>query len=278
MTDTVSSRYVMGHTDRERRRLALQASILNPITEQLLRCAGLGAGMRVLDFGCGVGDVSMIAARLVGPGGRVTGLDLDEQALAIARGRAAAQGIGHAEFVRTDLAEFRPERLVDATVGRLILIHTPDPLAMIKAAFAALEPGAIAVFQECDFTILHPAYPRAPLRDRVMELCNAFFCKAAHGGIGTQLYHLAGEAGFEVVDCRAEYPICGGAASSYYEWVAESLRSILPRAEALGLARASELDIDTLADRLRDEALSVRSGSPAPVMIGCIARKPSMAN
>lgn len=81
----------MGHNDRERRRLALQGSILNPVTEQLLRRAGLASGMSVLDFGCGVGDVSMIAARLVGSGGRVTGLDLDEPALAIARERAVGR-------------------------------------------------------------------------------------------------------------------------------------------------------------------------------------------
>jgi cyclopropane fatty-acyl-phospholipid synthase-like methyltransferase len=56
----------MGHTDRERRRLLLQAAALKPITEDLLRRAGLSVGMTVLDLGCGVGDVSIVAARLVG--------------------------------------------------------------------------------------------------------------------------------------------------------------------------------------------------------------------
>jgi ubiquinone/menaquinone biosynthesis C-methylase UbiE len=79
-----SERYAMGHSDRERRRLALQASVQNPTTEQLLRRAGILAGMRVLDLGCGVGDVSMLAAHLVGRHGSVTGIDLDEAALAIA--------------------------------------------------------------------------------------------------------------------------------------------------------------------------------------------------
>ena len=47
----------MGHDDRERRRLALQASILNPLTEQLLRRAGISTRMRVLDLGCGIGEL-----------------------------------------------------------------------------------------------------------------------------------------------------------------------------------------------------------------------------
>ena len=40
----LQAQYVMGHDDRERRRLALQASILNPLTEQLLRRAGISTG------------------------------------------------------------------------------------------------------------------------------------------------------------------------------------------------------------------------------------------
>ena len=51
----------MGHDERERRGLALQASILNPFTDHLLRQAGISAGMRVLDIGCGVGDISLLA-------------------------------------------------------------------------------------------------------------------------------------------------------------------------------------------------------------------------
>ncbi|MGD0201735.1 MAG: methyltransferase domain-containing protein, partial [Bryobacteraceae bacterium] len=73
--------YVMGHTNPERRRLALQASILRPFTERLLREAGIAWGMHVLDIGCGVGDVSMLAAGLVGRNGSVTSVDVDPGAL-----------------------------------------------------------------------------------------------------------------------------------------------------------------------------------------------------
>src|SRR5215470_15827424 len=76
MTETGPD-YVMGHNDRERRRLALQAAVLNPLTDSFLRRAGVSAGMRVLDLGCGIGEVSLITARLVGPHGQVHGIDLD---------------------------------------------------------------------------------------------------------------------------------------------------------------------------------------------------------
>jgi hypothetical protein len=54
--------YVLGRDDHARRRLALQASIMNPFTEQLLRRAGISTGMHVLDLGCDIGDLSLMAA------------------------------------------------------------------------------------------------------------------------------------------------------------------------------------------------------------------------
>ena len=48
------------------RRLVLQAELLKPITERLLREAGIKPGMRILDLGSGAGDVAMLAATLVG--------------------------------------------------------------------------------------------------------------------------------------------------------------------------------------------------------------------
>ena len=59
--------YVLGHNDREQLRLIRQARILAPFTDSFLRAAGIVSGMRVLDIGCGMGDVTMLAAQLVGP-------------------------------------------------------------------------------------------------------------------------------------------------------------------------------------------------------------------
>jgi hypothetical protein len=51
MSAALPSVYLMGHNDHERRRLSLQASVLNPLTRGFLQRAGLSAGMRVLDLG-----------------------------------------------------------------------------------------------------------------------------------------------------------------------------------------------------------------------------------
>jgi 2-polyprenyl-3-methyl-5-hydroxy-6-metoxy-1,4-benzoquinol methylase len=268
------TRYVMGHDDRERRRLSLQASILNPLSDQLLRRAGLSPGLHVLDIGCGIGELSMVAARLVGRRGRVTGVDIDEQALALAAARAREQGLDHIDFVHSDIGAYRTDASYDAVIGRHILLHTPDPRVVVGMAHSLLNRGGVAVFQEFDFSVVHHPFPEALLYERMLEIFRAFFAKAAHGNIGTRLFQLLIDAGFPSPECRAEYPMDGGADSPFYEWLAESFRSILPRAEALGLVRSDEAaDIDSLAARLREQAISQGSCVPGPAMVGCFARK-----
>ncbi len=273
MPEAAPSRYVMGHSDRERRRLAFQGLILNPFTEQLMRRAGLTGGMRVLDIGCGIGDLSILASRLVGRHGRVTSIDMDQAALATAQERTQEQGLTNISFVHGTIDEYQPDDPFDAVVGRHILIHTPDPLSVLRKAFQSLRGGGVAVFQEFDFSVIQPAYPPCPLREQVIGLCKEFFCRAVQGDVGTRLFHLFVEAGFPTPDCRVEYPIDGGADSPFYEWIAESVRSFFPRAEALGMAQGLHINLDTLAQRLRDEAVALRASCPAPFMVGGFARK-----
>jgi SAM-dependent methyltransferase len=62
--------YALGHTPEAFQRLLVQGQLFNPFTRRLLEDAGLQAGMHVLDVGCGPGDVSLLAAELVGEQGR----------------------------------------------------------------------------------------------------------------------------------------------------------------------------------------------------------------
>ena len=103
--------YILGHSPAEIRRLKLQADILKPISERLLREAGVAPGMRVLDLGCGAGDVALLAAEMVGPNGAVVGIDRNGDALSAACSRA--RGAGHANV------EFREGAADDRTCVRL---------------------------------------------------------------------------------------------------------------------------------------------------------------
>src|SRR5262249_15337794 len=216
--------------------------ILNPLTEQLLRRAGISTGMHVLDLGCGIGEVSLMAARLVGRHGTVTAIDIDQAALATAADRAREQALGDLGVVQGSIDHYDPGHAFDAVIGRHVLIHLRDPHAILSKAYQWLSPGGVAVFQEYDFSTVHLAYPPCPLRDRGMAVFRDFFGAMAHGNIGTQLLHLLLEAGFRAPDCRVEYPVDGGLDSPIYEWLPGSFRSLTPRAAAPGFFQESRFD------------------------------------
>jgi SAM-dependent methyltransferase len=87
-------------------------------TRLLLRAAGLGAGMREVDLGTGLGHVARLAAELVGQTGSVLGIERSREALAVARERTARAGIAHVDFVEGDVTTWRTSEPVDAIVGR----------------------------------------------------------------------------------------------------------------------------------------------------------------
>jgi ubiquinone/menaquinone biosynthesis C-methylase UbiE len=91
--------YFLGHTDLEIERLQLQAGIVGGITRRLISESGIKPGMRVLEIGCGVCDVSMLLAEAVGDGGSVVAFDREPRAIEVGRARAVAAGYRQIEFV-----------------------------------------------------------------------------------------------------------------------------------------------------------------------------------
>src|ERR1700756_5607575 len=104
------SEYALGSTDAEHSRLIRQALRLAPVTERLLREAGIGPGHRVLDLGSGVGDVAMLAARLVGPSGEVVAIERDRKSIAKASARVAEAGFHNVSFNESNVNEILDEK------------------------------------------------------------------------------------------------------------------------------------------------------------------------
>ena len=273
MPETIAqAEYVLPHTDRERERLSLQGSILAPLTEDLLRRAGVTIGMRVLDLACGVGEVAMVAARAVGLQGHVTAIDIDTDALTKGRESTAAQGLYHVDFRHSSIADFQAPEKYDAVIGRHILIHSPQPVEVIAKAANMLKPGGIALFQEFDLSVIHPPYPPCPLQEQTMQLFRAFFTRIGQPNTGTRMYHQFRQAGFASPQVRVAYDL-GGSNPHYFEWMVESLKSILPKLKEFGMTTDEQVGIETLAERLRSEALERDACFTCPALVGAFARK-----
>jgi ubiquinone/menaquinone biosynthesis C-methylase UbiE len=98
-------------------------------------------GMSVLDVGCGWGDMSLQLAEIVGPKGRVVGIDCVDAFLEEARKDAAAKGLLHADFSRGDAEVALPENEFDFVVARFGTMFFTNPVAALRRMRLALKPG-----------------------------------------------------------------------------------------------------------------------------------------
>jgi len=93
-------------------RLNLLAQVMLPTTSQLLNAVGINKGIRCLDVGCGGGHVTLLMARLVGPGGQVVGTDMDGEVIALAREDARTAKLDNVQFRRADAGMCQANRRV----------------------------------------------------------------------------------------------------------------------------------------------------------------------
>lgn len=265
-------RYALGSSAQEHERLQRQADVFRPATTQLLRNAGLAPGMRVLDAGCGMGDVSLIAAELVSPGGEVVAVDRDPAVLERARTRCAKLGTTGVTFVQADLLHLSEVGTFDAIVGRLVLMYAPDPVALLRALVGQLRPGGIVAFQEIDLTT-PVAWPETALYAQMFRwLVEAFHAAGADPRMGLKLFATFHAAGLPLPELETTRLLGGGPAFCAYAQGAMVLRSLLPLILARGIATADEIDIDTLEERLRAEAVAGGGVISMPMHIGARTR------
>ena len=105
--------------------------------------------MQVVDVGCGMGIFTIAMARLVGDGGLVTALDLQEEMLEITRKRAKRAGIG--ERIRTihgSADRLQAEAHFDFALAFWMVHEVPDRLHFFKKLSAVLKPGATLLVAE----------------------------------------------------------------------------------------------------------------------------------
>lgn len=266
------SEYVLGHTDREQLRLIRQARALAPVTEHFLRDAGLVSGMRVLDIGCGMGDVTMLVAQRVGPAGRIVSIDLDEASIEAARMRARAAGFDNTTFHRADIATFEDAEPFDAIVGRLVLEFLPNPRATIGRLCGLLRPGGILALQEPSWKLWLAYSSHLPLRLAVTTFMrDAFVAGGANTEMELPLYQAFMAANLTPPQLRVELPV--GGTPDFRILLHDLLMAVWTRARTLGLDTTMLGDPATLAQRLDDELDTNGSFASFVALVGIFARR-----
>jgi 2-polyprenyl-3-methyl-5-hydroxy-6-metoxy-1,4-benzoquinol methylase len=265
--------YALGHSDQELQRLSRQGQAFGPFTRQLFQEAGIRAGMRVLDVGCGSGDVAFLAGDLVGLSGQVVGVDSERRAVDWAIARAHSRGTSNVSFVEGDPAEMEFDQEFDAIVGRLVLMYYPDPVDTIRKLMRHVRPEGLIVFQELDMANAR-SLPVAPLFERSLTwIKQTLSATGARIQLGLELYPVFLAAGLPGPSMRVDALIGGGPQCPMYEILAELTQSLLPVMEKLKIASAAEVGLSTLAQRMRDEVVALKGVVVSAGFIGAWSRK-----
>ncbi len=273
-TGSTGSTYALGHADIEVQRLLLQGRLYDSDTEHALIRAGLRPGMRVLDVGCGPGDVSFIAARLVGPAGTVLGVDAAAEMVEMARSRASERGLSWARFEQNTIGDVALDGPVDAVIGRLILMHLPDPVASLRQLAGLVRPGGLIAFCENDVDSVR-SVPQVPLFRAVTDgIAQAFRAMGLDTGFGMKLHGLFERAGLPSPQLSLAAPIGGVNSADIFAYAIEVWRLVLPVAESLGLVTDELADLDRLRERWLQEAAIAGSVVIMPPLITAWSRVP----
>lgn len=174
--------------------------------------AELAPGEVVLDLGSGGGIDVILSARRVGPEGKVYGLDMTDEMLAIAREnqrKAAEEGITNIEFLKGDIENVPlPDNSIDVIISNCVINLSPDKPRVLREAFRVLKPGGR--FAVADI-VARGRIPDAIRRD--MELWTGCIAGALEESVYQEYLR---DAGFEQIDFeptrvfRIEKGCCSG--------------------------------------------------------------------
>jgi arsenite methyltransferase len=156
--------------------------------------AELKAGEVVLDLGSGGGIDVLLSAKRVGPGGKVYGLDMTDEMLALARDNQAKSGLTNVEFLKGEIEHIPlPDNSVDVIISNCVINLSADKDRVIAEAFRVLKPGGR--FAVSDVVVRGDEVPMEVRRS--MEL----WVGCVAGALEESAYRskLSG-AGFEAID------------------------------------------------------------------------------
>ena len=227
-------------------RLRLINRVKWPTTERLLGTAGLRAGMRVLDLGCGGGAVTLKMAALVGSEGEVVGIDLDPSILRLAQQEADGSKLP-VTFRHMEAEELNEEASYDFAYARYLMSHLRHPERALESMMWALRPGGLLAVEDVFFPG-HICYPPNAAFDRYLELYQAVVrAKGADPAIGPRLMGMALDAGLVNVHVELIVPTFReGEGKRVAQVTMEHIREAV-----LGVELATSTEVDTVVADLK---------------------------
>jgi len=244
------SRYVNDGSDQDLRRLLRGAELVAEPARTAFRRAGVQHGWNVIDCGCGpIGGLAVLA-EMVGPAGRVVGVDVSPAAVQRARAVVTALELSIVELVAGDLHDLDAAALggpFDLAFSRAFMMHQADPVRTLRRIADLLRPGGWLVVHEALESPPPRSHPHleavADHWDLVHEVLHR---NGVPAGAVKDLPRSARQAGLEVTAMRGLFLVEDP--EPMFEIYAATVEAVRERGIQLGIAAER---IDGLVQDLR---------------------------
>jgi SAM-dependent methyltransferase len=271
-------RYILDGTDEDLRRLLHIAEAHQEMARSAFRRVGIQEGWHAIDCGCGPIGGLAVMAELVGPAGRVVGVDFSEPTIQRAQSVVTALDLGNVELFAGDIHEFNAAALgglFDLAYTRLFLMHQPDPVRTLTQIAGLLRPGGWVVAHEALRTPPPRSHPHLDALGTYWDLLYELVERAGgvpHGAVDG-LARSARAAGLDVVAADGIFGIIDPELG--FDLHASTLSAARERAVASGVAAGTQ--IDDLVSELRAAKGGGYEWVSSPFFLALTLRKPVAA-
>jgi len=271
-------RYILDGSDEDLRRLLGIAETTRDMARSAFRRVGMQEGWQAIDCGCGPLGGLAVMAEMVGPAGRVVGVDLSEPAIQRARSVMAALELGNVEVIAGDIHELDAAVIggpFDLAYTRLFLMHQPDPVRTLSQIARLLRPGGWVVAQEALRNPPPRSYPHLDALGAYWDLLHQVMERAAgvRPGVVDGLAASARAAGLEVVAVDGSFGVLDPELG--FGLHAATVLAAKERAVASGVASGQQ--IDDLANDLHAAKDGGYEWVSMPFFLDLTLRKPAAA-
>jgi SAM-dependent methyltransferase len=244
--------YLLSQGQADVYRLGLINQLYGPPTEVILLELGLKPGLRVVEIGCGSGNMTCWLAQQVGPTGHVTGIDASPDSLDQARQQAASRGLTNVAFETGDInALALPPRSFDIAYCRCVLMHQRKPEVGLGQMARLVRPGGVVLCEELDLSRCF-FDPPALHMTRMMELNVAIGDRhEVPYRLGSSINSLLQKAGLVDHEVRLISPTV--LRGPIKDLLTLSFRQYAPKLLETGLSKRTEVD-QILASAARTDA------------------------
>jgi SAM-dependent methyltransferase len=221
--------------------------------------------MRVLDLGCGAGDVSLLLSDLVGRDGSIVAIDQLETALVTAQDRLQRAGVTNVTMHHSAVSEFADRAGFDFAIGRYVLVHQVAPAQFIADAARLLRAGGILAFHEINEFSGGLSLPLVPLWDQITNVATEVMRRiVASPDAALRLAESFDDAGLKAPSLVCERVVGTCESAEVMAWAALTFREMLSRAQEFGLIAEDEIAVEGLEARVRAAVATARAQIVAP--------------